>query len=165
MSGHWHVSVNVTTKFGVMLRMKHTDGFGGSVQFQGPIRKNKESDGLVATLFLVNADKSKMVKMGPLYVGGNFGFKVEVTGEWKKWELNDYFLPEDYKEYIDLLGGDEAYSSMAHVQHTHIVIPYKAEVVAGLASTMAILSKWYMNVRPVIGNMEALVDSLPPIPA
>lgn len=95
---HWKVSVVIGSSGNAILKLEHESKDGTEFELEGAIKPSKDGDGLVASV--LPWSNKEPVPFGPLLVAGQFGFKVKITGDWKKWQEDNYEFTEYY--LIDL---------------------------------------------------------------
>jgi hypothetical protein len=155
--GQWKISVIYSSPKGVMLNLSRECDHGENLELQGAIKKNEEGDGLEATLYPVHSDH--VFSLGPLEFGGEFGFKVEVTGEWAKWFDDGCELEEQYIAFSAFNTDSDVLDDANAIGHTHIISPKATVATAGLGMMISILWKWYVGlsvgeeiiVAPLVG--------------
>lgn len=128
---HWSANVIYSQKKELIIQMKHKH-----LKLEGALKKSEDGKGYVATLSPI--DSNKFFKLGPLYVGGNFGLRVEITGKIKDWEEDDFRFDQTFD-----LG--EAYSPtsfMSNVHYTYIMF-HKSLLTYSTLPFLKIVFKWW----------------------
>jgi hypothetical protein len=121
----------------------------------GLIKKSESDNGLEATVYPLHSDQ--IINLGSVKIGGDFGFKISISGEWKLWEtLGKYKLSDVYIEWDKQESIDENCSRVMHV-----LISEKNIAMGSAVGALAVVSKWLLPLRPMIDNMFAELESIP----
>jgi|GEM_PF-3351179 len=153
--GKWKVDVIVTSKKGLVLKLTRKINKHHEIILSGALKKSELDNGLEATVYPLHSDQ--ILDLGILKIGGDFGFKIKITGEWKLWEtLGKHNMTDVYIEWEN-----ENQSIEPHAQYAHFFLPEKEAIAGGIATTTAILSRWFLLLRPMAANMFADIESMP----
>lgn len=90
--GSWKVDVSLSSSGNAILKLTW-DGQGSKLELEGVIKSNNNGPGL--TVDLLPVKRQGLIPFSSFLIAGEFGFKVEITGEWSKWRKDSYRLPEN----------------------------------------------------------------------
>jgi hypothetical protein len=153
--GKWKIDVIVNSQKALILKLTRKVNSHHEIVLSGVIKKSKFDNGLEATVYLLHSDQ--LIDIGPLKLGGDFGFKISITGEWRLWEtLGKYQLADVYVEW-------DKQSNIAEnsLRLMHILVSKKDIALGGAAGAFAMISKWLLPLRPMVDNLFAELESLP----
>ena len=126
---------------GAFIKLTKEGEHGEEIELKGTIKKNKANNGFEASVLPVHSDQ--MFNIGPLVFGGEFGFKIEITGQWQQWQEHDFKFYEQMLDFSEFYANSTDSDEVNSLQHISIISPGALIGAAGMSMMLGVLWKWY----------------------
>lgn len=153
--GKWKVDVIYAPPKGAMLKLTREGNHGEEIELVGAIKKSKDNEGLEATLFPLHSDQ--IFHLGPFAFGGEFGFKIKISGKWSFWEDDSYKLEEQVLDFSSFYSESSGNSSTYDVDYVNIIAPYLQMGTAPASMMLNMLWHWYATLPTLDENSSPIL--------
>jgi hypothetical protein len=137
----WTANVVYVPPKGAFFTLTKKGKHGEEIELKGAIKKSKHNDGFEASLYPVESEH--IFQMGPFVIGGEFGFKIEVTGQWQLWEEDDFTFHQQQLDFSEFYTESSVSDEANNQQHVNIISPGSLVGTASMGMMLSVLWKWY----------------------